>query len=139
MLGRSQVLCFQHDLRALAVTGSRRPTITTATYLTTTRPFLLALSRTHPGKPALPDKPVTKARTRFRSHPWHTRSQLDAARVTLKVTANMYVDATTSEPASIIGTTAAVLAAVSVRGWDRVVVIGVGTSSAGTAQSTIST
>ena len=121
------------------MTASRRPTITSATYLTKMRPFLLALSRTHPGKPALPDKPVTKARTRFRSHPLHKRSQLDAARVTLKVTANMYVDATTAEPASIIGTTAAVLAAVSVRGWDRVVVIGVGTSSAGTAQSTIST
>ena len=103
------------------------------------RPFLLALSGIYPGKPGLPDKPVTKARRHFRSHPWHTRSQLDAARVTLKVTANMYVDATTSEPASIIGTTAAVLAAVSVRGWDRVVVIGVGTSSAGTAQSTIGT
>ena len=122
VLGRSQVLFFQHDQRALAATGSRRPTITTATYLTTTRPFLLALSRTHPGKPALPEKPVTKARTRFRSHPLHKRSQLDAARVALKVTAKMYVDATTSEPASIISATAAVLAAVSVRGWGRVVV-----------------
>jgi len=67
----------------------------------------------------------------------HKRSQLDAARVTLKVTAKMYVDATTSEPASIISTTAAVLAAVSVRGWDRVVVIRGRYFEPGTAQSTI--
>ena len=120
VLGRSQVLCFQHDLRALGVTGSRRPTITTATYLNTTRPFLLALSRTHPGKPALPDKPVTKARTRFRSHPLHTRSQLDAVRVTLLVTRKPCVDATMSELASVTTSTAAVLAAASARQWDRV-------------------
>ena len=113
--------------------------MSTATNLTTTRPFLLALSGTHPGTPALPNEPVTKARTHFRSHPLHKRSQLDAARVTLKVTAKMYVDATASEPASITSTTAAVLLAVSVRGWDRVVVFRGQYFEPGTALSTNST
>ena len=120
--GRSQVLFFHHDLRACAVRASRRPTITTATYLTTRRPFLLALSGICPGEPALPNEPVTKARTRFRSQPWHTRSQLDAVRVTSQVTVKPSFDATMSEPASIIRSTAAVLLAASVRRWERVCV-----------------
>ena len=33
--------------------------MSTATNLTTTRPFLLALSGTHPGTPGLPNEPVT--------------------------------------------------------------------------------
>ena len=110
--------------------------MSTATNLTTTRPFTLALSSIHPGKPALPNEPVTKARAHFRSHPLHKRSQLDAARVALKVTAKMYVDATTSEPASIISATAAVLAAVSLRGLGRVVVIRGRCFEPGTARST---
>ena len=122
VLGRSQVLFFHHDLRRFAVTTSRRPTASTATYLTTRRPFLLALSGTYPGNPALPNEPATKARTRFRSHHLHTRSQLVAVRVTLLVTRKPCVDATMSEPASVITGTAAVLAAASVRGWGRVVV-----------------
>ena len=120
VLGRSQILFCHHDLRALAVTASRRPTITRATYLTTMRPFLLALSRIHPGKPALPDKPVTKARTRFRSQPWHTRSHLDAVRLTLQVALKPCFDATMSEPASVTRSTAVVLPAASARWWGRV-------------------
>ena len=123
VLGRSQVLLYHHDLRARALRASRRPTKGTATYLTTTRPLMLALSGTYPGESILPNEPVTKARTHFRSHPLHTRSQLDADRFTLQVTAKMCVDATMSEPTSIITWTAAALAAVSLRGWVRVVVI----------------
>ena len=117
--GRSQVLFFHHDLRACAVRASRRPTITTATHLTTRRPFLLALSGICQGKPALPNEPVTKARTRFRSHPLDPRSQLDGDRFPLQVTAKPCVDATMSEPTSVIPVVPAVLAAASVRGWGR--------------------
>ena len=136
MLGRSQVLFFHHDLRRLAVTTSRRATASTATYLTTRRPFLLALSGIYPGKPALPNEPATKARTRFRSHPLHTRSQLDAVRVTLLVTRKPCVDATMSELASVTTSTAAVLAAASARQWDRVFAFRKVTSPLPTASST---
>ena len=70
--------------------------------------------------PALPNQPVTKACTRFRSHPLDPRSQLNADRFPLKVTAMLYFDATTSEPASVIIAAATVLVAVWVRGWDHV-------------------
>ena len=91
-----------------------------ATFLTSTRPFTLTLSCIYPGKPALPNQPVTKACTRFRSHPLDPRSQLNADRFPLKVTAMLYFDATTSEPASVIIAAATVLVAVWVRGWDHV-------------------
>ena len=77
---------------------------------------MLALSGTYPGESILPNEPVTKARTHCRSHPLHTRSQLDADRFTLQVTAKICVDATMSEPTSVITVVAAVLAAASVRG-----------------------
>ena len=76
-----------------------------------------------------PNEPATKARTRFRSHPLHTRSQLVAVRVTLLVTRKPFFDATMSEPASVIHSVAVVLAAASVRGWGRVVVIRIGIGS----------
>ena len=119
VLDWSQVLFFHHDLRPRALTASRRPVTRTATYLTTTWPFTLAMSCTHPHKPALPNKLVTKARTRFRSHPLDPRSQLDGDRFPLQVTAKPCVDATMSEPTSVTNVAAAVLAAASVRGWGR--------------------
>ena len=94
---------------------------------------MLALSGIHSGKIALPNEPITKARTRFRSHLLDPRSQLDADRFQLKVIAMLCFDATMSELASIITSTAAVLAAVSVRGWGRVVVIRDCTSRPATA------
>ena len=45
---------------------------------------MLALSYTYSGKPALLSEPVTKARTRFRSHPLDPRSQLDADRFSIE-------------------------------------------------------
>ena len=119
VLDWSQVLFFHHDLRPRALTASRRPVTRTATYLTTTWPFTLVLSYTYSGKPALLSEPVTKARTRFRSLPLDPRSQLDGDRFPLQVTAKPCVDATMSEPTSVITVVAAVLAAASVRGWGR--------------------
>ena len=80
---------------------------------------MLALSYTYSGKPALLSEPVTKARTRFRSHPLDPRSQLDGDRFPLQVTAKPCFDATMSEPTSVITVTTAVLAAASLRGWGR--------------------
>ena len=80
---------------------------------------MLALSYTYSGKPALLSEPVTKARTRFRSLPLDPRSQLDGDRFPLQVTAKPCVDATMSEPTSVTNVAAAVLAATSVRGWER--------------------
>ena len=47
-----------------------------------------------------------------RGYAYRRKCQLELVRDTLKVTAEMHIDATMSEPASIISTTAAVLAAV---------------------------
>ena len=119
VLDWSQVLFFHHDLQPRALTASRRPVTRTPTYLTTTWPFTLALSFTHPHKPALPNKLVTKARTRFRSHPLDPRSQLDGDRFPLQVTAKPCFDATMSEPTSVITVVAGVLTVASMRGWGR--------------------
>ena len=116
--------------------ASRRPTSRTAADLSTKWPFLLALSGIQPCKTALPNEPITKARTRFRSHLLDPRSQLDADRFPLKVTAMPCFDATMSELASVITVAAVVFAAASVRGWDHVVVIRVSTSRPQTASST---
>jgi len=110
--------------------------VRTATYLTTIRPFMLVLSGTHTDKHALPDKPVTKARKRFRSHLLHPPSRLVTARVPLQVIAKPCVDATVSQPTSVISSTAVVVAAASARGWGRVVVIRVGAWNLSTGPST---